>query len=109
MTFVSGPGTYDAGSRTLNFTIGSLPDGQNRVFDITAKVTSTISSGQCAVNFSAVTATERPNGDDDTAQICVNGQVLGVQHLPVAGVNDIWLVSVSVLSGIGGLALLLKK
>jgi len=109
MTFVSGPGTYDAGNRTLNFTIDSLPAGQNRVFDIVAKVTSTMSSGQCAVNYSAVTATERTNGDDDTAQICVTGQVLGVQKLPVAGVNDLLVVPMSVLFGVGGLALLLKK
>ncbi len=108
MAFVSGSGAYDAGSRTLNFTIDNLPAGQNRVFDITAKVTGTIVSGQCAVNYSAVSATERPNGDYDTAQICVTGQVLGAT-LPVAGVNDFWIVSISALSGVGGLALLLKK
>ena len=68
-----------------------------------------MSSGQCAVNYSAVTATERTNGDDDTAQICVTGQVLGVQKLPVAGVNDLLVVPMSVLFGVGGLALLLKK
>lgn len=109
MTFVSGPGTYDAGSRTLTFTIESLPAGQNRVFDIVAKVTGTMSSGQCAVNFSSVTALQRPTADDDTAQICVTGQVLGTTTLPVAGVNDLWILSISALSGIGGLALLLKK
>ena len=109
MAFVSGPGTYDAGSRTLNFTIDSLPAGQNRVFDVVAKVTSTMASAQCAVNSSSVTALQRPTADDDTAQICVTGQVLGVTTLPVAGVNDLWVISISALSGIGGLALLLKK
>ena len=39
----------------------------------------------------------------------VTGQVLGTTKLPVAGVNDLWILSVSVLSGFGGLALLLKK
>lgn len=109
MTFVSGPGTYDAGNRTLNFSIDSLPAGESRSFEIVAKVASIMSSGQCAVNYSAVTATERPNGDDDTAQICITGQVLGAEKLPVAGVNDLLVVPMSVLFGVGGLALLLKK
>ena len=109
MTFVKGPGTYDAGNRNLDFTIDSLPAGENRSFEIVAKVTGSMGNGACAVNYSVVSASERPNGDDDTAQICVTGQVLGAAKLPVAGVNDLWMVPMAILSGLGGMALFLKK
>ena len=111
MVFVGGPGTYDAGTNTLTITIDSLPAGQNQTFDIISKVSSAMGNGQCAINYSSVTSIERPVGDNDTAEICVTGQgqILGAQTLPVAGINDLWVVSMSVLFGMGGLALLLKK
>jgi uncharacterized repeat protein (TIGR01451 family) len=109
MAYTGGSGTFDAGTRTLTINMDPLPADVSKSITFTAKVTSPMTSGQCTSNYAAITAIERPAGDDDTAQICVNGQVLGVQHLPVAGVNDIWMISVSVLSGIGGVALLLKK
>ncbi|MCX6792093.1 MAG: hypothetical protein NT149_03595 [Candidatus Gottesmanbacteria bacterium] len=109
MAYTGGPGTYDTGTRTLTINMDPLPADVSKSITFTAKVTSPMTSSQCTSNYAAITAIERPAGDDDTAQICVTGQVLGVQKLPVAGVNDAWILSMSVLSGVGGLALLLKK
>lgn len=109
MAYTGSTGTFDAGTRTLTINMDPLPADVSKSITFTAKVTGPMASGQCTSNYAAVTAIERPNGDDDTAQICVTGQVLGVTTLPVAGVNDLWVVPMSVLFGVGGVTLLLKN
>lgn len=111
LSFKAGPGTYDSASRTLTFTLENLAAGESRSVEILAKVENKTASQSlfCVTNYSAVSAPARPSGDDDSAQLCIQTQVLGVTTLPVAGFNDLWLLVPFATLGLGGLALLKKR
>lgn len=86
LIFVAGQGSYDANTRQLTITINSLGPREKRTFDITtnvAEVTAFSQTVTCVVNSAAVTVgTQR---DSDTAQVCIEKQVLGAPELPKAG------------------------
>ncbi|EKD87403.1 MAG: hypothetical protein ACD_36C00096G0003 [uncultured bacterium] len=110
MSFAGGPGNYDKDSRTLTFTTENLVAGESRTFEILGKIDSTIPSNiSCLTNLGKVSAPARPNGDDDTAQFCIQGQVLGVTTLPAAGFNDALLLLPFAAMGLGGIVLLRKR
>ena len=112
LSYVSGPGSYDANSRTLAFTLDNLIAGESRTVEILAKVADSISSSNglfCVTNLAQVSAPARPNGDEDTAQLCIQTQVLGVTTLPAAGFNDLLLLVPFAAVGLSGLALLKRK
>lgn len=109
--FVAGPGTYDSASRTLTFTLENLVAGESRTVEVLAKVVNVASNTNlfCENNYSRVTAPARPNGDDDTAQVCVQTKVLGATTLPAAGFNDFMLLMPFAGLGLAGLALFKVK
>lgn len=114
VTFVAGPGSYDKASRTLTFTLENLIAGETRRIELLAKVyaKTAFPAGKsffCVVNSASVTAPARPNGDSDTAQACIQTEVLGAKTLPVAGFNDLMILLPFAGMGLGGLALLKKK
>lgn len=111
LTFVSGPGTYDSASRTLTFTMENLVAGESRTVEILTRVVNVANDAAlfCELNFVKVTAPARPNGDDDTAQFCVQTNVLGATTLPVAGYNDLVVILPFAAAALGGIALLKKK
>lgn len=110
LTFVSGPGTYDSKNRALTFTLENLAAGESRTVEVLAKfATSGISSGTCVTNTAYVSAPARPAGDSDTAQLCVQTEVLGATTLPVAGFSDILLALPFAALGFGGIAFLRKR
>lgn len=111
LTFVSGPGTYDSASRTLSFTMDNLIAGESRTVEILARVVnvSTNAALFCELNYVKATAPARPNGDDDTAQVCIQTKVLGAETLPVAGYNDLLVILPFAAAGLASIALLKKR
>ncbi len=110
LEFVSGPGSYDASTRTLTFTLDNMGK-EERTVEIIAKVVdaSRFPAGKslfCVTNIAEVRAENR--FDSDSAQICLkNGEV--VTNLPVAGFNDFALILPFAGVGLGGVALLKGK
>ena len=110
LTFVSGPGTYDTKNRALTFELENLVAGESRTVEILAKfATNGIPNGTCVNNTAYVSAPARPSGDNDTAQVCVQTEVLGATTLPVAGFSDILAVLPFIALGFGGITLLKKR
>lgn len=112
LDFAAGPGIYDKASKTLTFTLDNVIAGETRTVEILAKVAdkSAFPSGNsffCVVNTARVSALNR--NDQDTAQACIQTQILGATTLPVAGFNDLLMLLPFAGVGLGGIALLKKK
>ncbi len=108
LEFVSGPGSFDKGTRTISFTIDSLKVGETKSFDIKAKVSGGAEAGVCVTNFAE--ARKDSLVSQDTAVICIQKKVLGaVTQLPVTGVDLVTLtLSGSTLMFLTSLYLLRK-
>ncbi len=112
LTFVAGPGNYDSATRTLTFTLDNMTAGESRQVEVVAKV---VPKGQlpegmnalCMNNYAEVRVQGR--FDSDTAQMCVQTNVLGVTTLPVAGYNDFLLILPFATLALAGVALLKKR
>jgi uncharacterized repeat protein (TIGR01451 family) len=85
---MEGPGTYDANTRTVTYTIASLKPGQEHVANLLMQVypqnkLAADKGLMCLTNKAQATV----NGmtDDDTAQFCVEKEVVGVQNVPSTG------------------------
>lgn len=93
VNFVSGPGTYDAKSRTLNFQILNLNANESRKYFVEVKVKNadSLPSGQgtpCAVNQALV-----KSGNDesrDNSQFCIEKKTTkgGLPVLPAPGLKQ---------------------
>ena len=115
LAFVSGQGSYDAGSRTLTITLDNMGAGESRTVEILTKVVDatqfpanpdSIGANQnvfCTTNYAEARALDR--FDDDTAQLCFQP----AQNLPVAGYNDLLLLLPFAGVGLSGLVLLKTK
>jgi len=106
-------GDYDAGKRRLVMMLGRIAAGETKEIEVTAKVADKSAFADddffCASNYATVTSTERPYGDNNTAEFCMTTRVAGAATLPVAGFNDLaTMIPFLSLGGIG-LALLKKK
>lgn len=110
VTFVSGPGRYEAGANKLTYEISNLMAGttvHNRIL-VKVKGASVFPANQditCDI-VNSVTATG-PGGqsDKDTSSMCVQTKVLGATTLPVAGFQD--NIIIAAFAALGGLGLLL--
>ncbi len=110
VTFVSGPGTYEAAANKLTYELSNLNAGttvHNRVL-VKVKDTSVFPANQditCNI-VNTVTATG-PGGqsDQDTSSLCVQTKVLGATTLPVAGFEDNMIIAT--FAAIGGMGVLL--
>jgi len=109
LTFVSGPGTYDAGTRTLTFTMNNLIAGETRTAQIMAKVGALDKSMVCVNNYAEARDDAVGRFDSDNAQLCLGSNVLGATTLPVAGFNDYLLLLPFAGVGLIGFALLKKR
>ncbi len=112
MEFISGPGTYNKDTRTLQFAMDNLTAGETRTVDLVAKVVEVdaFPAGKslfCVVNTAEVRALNR--FDSDTAQVCLkNGDVV-ITKLPVAGYTDMMMLLPFAGIGLAGASILLKK
>ena len=80
LSFVSGPGSYNSGNKTLTFTISNLEAGKTTEYLIVAKLSDAnmMPSDQatiCLINYASVTDNSTQNSD--SSQFCVQKQVLG--------------------------------
>jgi uncharacterized repeat protein (TIGR01451 family) len=113
LSFVSAnvPSSTNKGGNSVTFTLDNMIAGETRTIEVSVKVAEKSSfpvnrSMFCVSNYSKVTAPARPNGDDDTAELCIT---TGPGNLPVAGANDVVaLIPFLSLGGIG-IALLKKQ
>ncbi|MBI2051837.1 DUF11 domain-containing protein [Candidatus Roizmanbacteria bacterium] len=88
VTVLEGPGSFDASSKTITVSVGTLAPQEEKVFLIKAKVVSqnqlpADQSIVCVVN--RVTAQANGASDEDTAQFCIEKEVVGAQEVPAAG------------------------
>lgn len=114
LTYVgsSVPASYDAGQRRIVMQLDNLIAGETRNITVTARVADkssfpTNDSVFCATNYSKVTASSRPTGDDDTADFCMTTRIGTTSTLPVAGFND--LATMIPFLSLGGIGLVLLK
>jgi len=110
-TFLSAtiPATYDKGTNTVTMTITNLIAGDQATIDLVVKVApqNAFASSRtmyCMDNYAKVTSPARPNGDDDSAGVCIS---TGKEILPVAGFNDLY--TLLPFLGIGSIGLMLLK
>lgn len=116
LTYVSSSvaGNYDSGKRRLVMKLENLIAGETRDIEVTAKVAnrSAFASNRdffCVSNYTKVTAPARPDGDDDTSELCITTRVGETAILPVAGFNDLFTILPFLSLGGIGLVLLRKK
>lgn len=109
LTFVSGPGTYDGDTHTLTFSLENFIAGETRTVEIVANVLPTTASFVCVNNYAEARADIVGRFDSDTAQFCIQTNVLGATTLPAAGYNDLLLLAPFAGIGLAGIALLKKK
>jgi len=108
---IEGPGNYDSNARTVAFNAGSLAAGDERTFNLKmqwfAQDKLPADRGLLCVTNS-VRAYTSSASDEDTAQACVEKQVIGVKAAPKAGPEMNVLLMLGQL-GILGIGLKLKK
>lgn len=85
---IEGPGGYDAKTRTVSYTIDKLEPGEEKVNNIAVQVLPqdklpADKGMMCIVNKAQ--ASKDNVGDEDSAQFCIEKQVIGVQQVPSAG------------------------
>lgn len=112
VTFVSGPGTYEAAANKLTYEISNLNAGQtvhNRIL-VKAKDSSVFPNDITCEIINKVTATG-PGGqsDEDTASLCVQTNVLGATTLPVAGFEEYTMILPFIAMAVIGFGILAKE
>lgn len=108
VTFVSGTGSYNSATKALTITIGTLGAKEVRNFDINVRVVNVNQLPAeraviCTVN--SATAKVDDETDSDTAQVCIEKQVLGAPELPIAGPEHTILLT----AGLGALFIIGRK
>ncbi|MEX2007716.1 MAG: hypothetical protein WD992_03005 [Candidatus Levyibacteriota bacterium] len=76
VSFVAGPGNFDANSKTLTFEVNSLATGESRTFTVTGKVaadSALIQNGGivCVVNQSSAQIVSTSQMSQDNSQFCI--------------------------------------
>jgi uncharacterized repeat protein (TIGR01451 family) len=92
---VSGPGSYNADTRQITFTIDSLQPNEEKTFTVQTQVKpqaqlNSINDGDCEVNKAFVSVNNA--SDEDSAQFCVaktTPTVTGVTQVPSTGAEDL--------------------
>lgn len=83
VTFTSGPGNFDANTKTLSFEVNNLKPNETRSFEVVGKVVSAdqlpIDQGAVCVVIQAMASTTDSGMSQDNAQFCIQKEVLGAQ------------------------------
>jgi len=108
---VEGPGSYNTTTREIVWNAGDFEVDEEKVFYIKMKVLPQTSLPAdkglfCVTNF--VKATSANAYDDDTAQLCIEKQVVGVKAVPQAGPEYGMILLTLNLLGVG-VGIKLKK
>lgn len=108
---IEGPGTYDASTRIITFNAGTLAPDEEKTYFLKTQL-----YGQdklpadrglmCITNYAkAYNATV---SDDDTAQFCIEKEVIGVKQAPKAGPELNFLLLAGQM-GLLGVGVMIKK
>lgn len=108
---IEGPGTYDANTRIISFNAGTFAPNEEKIyyFKMQWAAQDKLPADRgllCASNY--VRAYTNNTSDDDTAQACVEKQVVGVKAAPKAG-PELNILLVAGQLGMLGIGLNLKK
>jgi len=108
---LEGPGTYNSTTHEIIWNAGDFEVDEEKVFYMKMKVMSQASLPTdkglfCVTNF--VKATSSNAYDEDTSQLCIEKQVVGVQNVPSAGPEFSLLLLAGNLLG-AGIGLKLRK
>jgi len=112
MTFLSGPGRYEAAHNTLTYEISDLKAGttvHNRML-VKVKDASVFPANQditCDIINTATATGPGGQSDQDTSALCVQTKVLGAKTLPVAGFEDNMIIATFAAIGEMGILLIL--
>ncbi len=108
---VSGPGNFDANSRTLSFDAGNFASQEEKTYFLTMKITPQDQMPIDQSVFCEINKAQASNSevfDQDTAQFCIEKQVLGVKSVPSTG-PEFGLVLIGLEFGALGVGVFLKK
>ncbi len=108
---LSGPGNFDSNTQTVSFGAGNFGPSEQKVFTLTMQIASQdklpVDKGLfCEIN-KAQASTDKVF-DEDTAQFCIEKQVLGAQNVPSTG-PEFGLVLIGAELGLLGIGLGLKR
>ncbi|MFH0773825.1 MAG: hypothetical protein V1922_05960 [bacterium] len=108
---VEGPGSYDTQSRSISFNAGTFQPGEEKLYYFKMQwfAQDKLPSDRglmCVSNY--VRAYTNTASDDDTAQGCVEKQVVGVTQAPKAG-PEMNILLVAGQLGVLGIGIQLKK
>lgn len=83
VSYVSGPGTYDANTNTLTFEIKDFPKNEARTYEVKGKIADSdkfpFSEGvTCVVNQAIMNASNNQSAQDN-AQFCIETKVKGIE------------------------------
>lgn len=108
---IEGPGTFDSGNRTISFDAGGFAPDQEKVFFLKMQL-----YGQdklpadkglmCITNYAK--ASTGNTVDDDTAQFCIEKEVIGVKQAPKAG-PEMGILLLAGQLGLLGFGITLKR
>lgn len=108
---VAGPGTFDSSSRTISFNAGDFAPSEEKVYFFKMQVMSVDKLPSDKGLFCVVNRAQAFNdkaSDEDSAQLCVEKQVLGVSNVPSAG-PEFGLILLGLNLGAIGIGMFLKK
>ncbi len=114
LTFIAGPGTYNASTKVLTFVLPDLKAGTTVHTRFTARVAESSAfpaANDLTCDIKNYVKATGPDGktSEDTASLCVQTKVLGATTLPVAGFNDLVVALPFALAGISGALILANK
>lgn len=99
--FVSGPGSWDSGNRTLKFDFDDLDPGESRDFEVKGRIKSEsdLPEGRvCVTNKGEVRVEDEY--DEDTAGLCI-GKEVKEEVLPPTGLGTMLLVGTLLIGAAG--------
>ena len=104
--FVSGPGSWDDGSKTLTWTIDNLSPNESKDYEIKGRIVGeaslpTDSGTYCVTNYAEVIKDNKIASD--TSQLCITKKVLGITTMPKTGSNLILMILLLVSASTFGL------
>jgi len=109
---IEGPGTYDVSTRIITFSAGDFDPNQEKVYYIKMKVLAQDKLPADKGLFCEINKAQAYNdnvSDEDTAQFCIEKQVVGVVRTPSAGPDMGLGLGILEMLGLGAGFLIRKK
>jgi len=108
---IEGPGTYNATTRIITFNAGNFAVGEEKIYFLKTQLygQDKLPSDRglmCITNYAK--AYNDNTSDDDTAQFCIEKEVIGVKQAPKAGPELNFLLLAGQM-GLLGVGVLIKK